>query len=88
VPTTISPTSGLFVVGYLSAVRFGLFTRFRPFPTILSVLLQGLFRVGAGAFVGYFAVEPEFRNEYSLGYLVSMDDFYIAADISIHPNLL
>ena len=84
----IGLTNGSFVVKYLSAIRSSPFVESRPFPAILPVLLQGLFRAGVGAFVGCLAIEPGFRNEYSFGYLVPIGDFYIVADISICLDLL
>ena len=87
-PTIISPIGGSFVVGHLPVICSGPFIGFRSFPAIPPVLLWGLFRVGAGAFVGCLAVELGLRNEYSLGYLVPVDDLYAIVDISICLNLL
>ena len=86
--TTTSSTDGSFVAGHLPTVYSGPFTGSRPLPAIPLVLLRGLFRAGARAFVGYLTVEPELRNEHSLSYLIPVGDLHTAADISIRPGFL
>ena len=86
--TIISLTNGSFIIRYLLAVYSGPFARSRPLPAIPPVFLRSLFRVGVEAFVGCLAVEPGLYNEYSLSYLVPVNDFYIVVDISIRPSLL